>query len=75
VLFSSYVLAKKGLLYKKLAHKMLMKLTTGVNFINILCGSFCTKVFWPAFFSLRFGFVIIWRKDIGAKAVLLLLKC
>jgi len=30
VLFSSYVLAKKALSYKKFARKMLMKLTPGV---------------------------------------------
>jgi hypothetical protein len=42
-LFSSYVLAKKALLCKKCVHKMLMKLTPGVNFINILHKAFtCT---------------------------------
>jgi len=30
----------KRLLYKKSAHKMLMKLTPGLNFINILCTAF-----------------------------------
>ena len=29
---------------------------------------FCTKVFCPAFHYLEFGFVIFWRKTIGAKA-------
>ncbi len=28
------------LLYKKVAYKMLMKLTPGVNFINVLCTAF-----------------------------------
>jgi len=29
---------------------------------------FCTKVFCTAFMFLQFGFVIFWRKDLGAKA-------
>jgi len=40
VLFSSYVLAKKALSYEKLERKMLMKLTTGVNFTKILPTAF-----------------------------------
>jgi len=39
-LFSSYVLAKKALSYEKSARKMLMKLTPGVDFINILRTAF-----------------------------------
>ncbi len=41
----------------------------GVNFINILYGClFHTKVFCAAFRQLHFGFVVFWRKYIGAKA-------
>jgi hypothetical protein len=29
---------------------------------------FCTKVICAAFLCLKFGFVIFWRKDFGAKA-------
>ncbi len=43
VLFSSKVLAKKGLSYKILARKMLMKLTPRLNCINILCTAFTLK--------------------------------
>jgi len=34
---------RQALLYKKFNCKMLMKLTPGVNFINILQASFCAK--------------------------------
>jgi len=34
---------------KEYAQKMLIKLTTGVNFINTLSAFFCTKVFSAAF--------------------------
>jgi len=40
---------RKVLLYKKFAHKMLMKLTPAVNFINILRARFCTKANCAAF--------------------------
>jgi hypothetical protein len=36
----------------KAAHKMLMKLTTGVNLINISRAAFFTKVFCTAFLQL-----------------------
>jgi len=29
---------------------------------------FCAKVFFEAFFYLKFGFVIFWQKNISAKA-------
>jgi len=45
-----------------------MKLTIGVNFINILHTNFCTKVYGAAFIYLPFGFEIYWRMNIGAKA-------
>ncbi len=45
-----------------------MKLTAGVNFINISCAPFSTKVFWAAFLLSQFGFEIFWHKNIGAKA-------
>jgi hypothetical protein len=52
----------------KAACKMFMKLTTGVNFIYILCSTFGTKVFCQAFLYLLLGFVIFWQKNIGTKA-------
>ncbi len=53
-LFSSYVLALNELSYKKRACKMLMKLTTGVNFINILLAPFRKKVLFEAFLLIQF---------------------
>jgi len=44
-----------------------------VNFINILCPPFWTKVLCTAFLQLQFGFVIFWQKNIGAKAACKLL--
>jgi len=41
--FSSYVLALNKLSYEKRARITLMKLTTGVNFINIFCAPFSYK--------------------------------
>ncbi len=41
--FSSYILALGRNLYKKCAHKMLMKSTPGVNFYNILRAAFLQK--------------------------------
>jgi len=43
--FSSYVLALAKNLYKKRACKTLMKLTAGVNFINIL-NKYFGPIFW-----------------------------
>jgi len=40
-----------ALLYKKGKSKMLMKLTQGVNFINVKCSCFCTNVILAAFSS------------------------
>jgi len=53
---------------KKVAFKMLVKLTTGVNFINILCARFLYKVLCTTFMRLQCWFVIFCRKEIGAKA-------
>jgi len=50
------------------ACKMLMKLTKGVNFTNILLA-----VFFTALICLLFGFVIFCQKEICPKQ--LLLKC
>jgi len=44
---------RKALLYKKIAHKMLMKLTKGVNFINILCTNFLYESPLSSFSLLR----------------------
>jgi hypothetical protein len=41
--------------YKKFVRKLLMKLTAGAYFINILCPSFCTNVFSAAFSSYVFA--------------------
>jgi len=46
---------------------MLMKLTPGVNFINIFKQLFHTKVFFKVFLCLQFGFVFFWQKNSGAK--------
>jgi hypothetical protein len=43
VLFSSYILVKKALSYEKHACKMLMKLTSGVNFITFTRNVFVRK--------------------------------
>ncbi len=43
-------------------------LPPSANFTNILWADFCTKVFCAPFMCLQFGFVIFWRKDLGAKA-------
>ncbi len=47
---------------------MLMKLTAGINFENILQAAFYTEVFSAAFLYLHFSFVIFWWTNIGAKA-------
>jgi len=49
-LFSSYILAKKTLSYKKLMARTLMKLTTGLDFINILCATVAYKRTLHTFF-------------------------
>ncbi len=51
------------------AHKIWMKLATGVNFIKNLWAAYCAKVFWVDFMCLKQGFVISWQKNIGKKAV------
>ncbi len=47
----------KALSYEKFVLKMLMKLTTDLNFINILHTIFCTTVLCRAFLYFLIGFV------------------
>jgi len=49
---------------------MLMKMTQGVNFTNILREPFCAKLCCAAFSYLQFGSVISWQKNISTKAAL-----
>jgi len=49
------------------AHKMLMKLTAMVNFINVLHAAFLRKCCVQLFSTYSFGFVIFGQKNIGAK--------
>ncbi len=58
----------KALSYKKCVCKMLMKLTTGVNFTITLWAAFCTKDFCTGFMCLQFGFVISCQKKIVTRA-------
>ena len=51
----------------KAARKMLVKLTTGVNFINILHKSFLYKSKLSSFSLIRFGFAIFLFQNIGEK--------
>ena len=48
--------------------KMLVKLTSGDNFTNILQAAFLYKNVFAAFMCLQLGFVTFCRKEIGAKA-------
>jgi len=65
--FGFLIFCRKEIACKSLC-KMLVKLTQGVNFINILCAPFCVKVFCAAFLLLHFGFVVFWQKNISTKA-------
>jgi len=56
----------------KVACKILMKLTTGVNFTNILLMPFCAKVLCTALLFLQFGFEFFDAKILTQK---LLVKC
>jgi len=47
---------------------MLMKLTAGANFINILRASFSYESVWRRFSLVANGFVTFWYKSICAKA-------
>jgi hypothetical protein len=47
---------------------MLVKLTTGVNVINVFEQLFCMKVFCATFLYLQFGIVIFWQDDFVEKA-------
>jgi len=60
------------LFLKKSLENMLVKLTLGVNFINILHERFLHKSALRSFSLVHYGFVIFWQKDIGKKA---LVKC
>jgi len=46
---------------------MLMKLTAGVNFINILCVCFAYKSALHSFSLLKIWLCNFWQKNIGAK--------
>jgi hypothetical protein len=48
---------------------MLMKLTPGVNFTNILRAAFSYKSFLCSFYVLTIWVCNFWRKDLGTKAV------
>jgi hypothetical protein len=50
---------------QKAASKMLVKLTPGVNFINIYVNIFFVEKCFPQLFS--HGFLIFWHKNIGTK--------
>jgi len=39
-----------------------------IDFTNILCAPFCTKVFCKALLLLQFGLVFFWKKNTSAKA-------
>jgi hypothetical protein len=52
---------------------MLVNLTTGVNFTNILWEAFCAQAISAAFLYLHVGFVLLWQTKIGRKADLKLL--
>jgi len=55
--FCQYLFALMGSGQVKAAHKMLMKLTTSVNFINIQHARFLNKILAPRITKLCFGFV------------------
>jgi len=57
---------RKILLFEKCARQMLMKLTPGVDFINILQAAFSYERVLRSF-SLLTVFVYFWRKNIGKK--------
>ncbi len=57
----------------KAARKMLVKLTTGVNFINILHKSFLYKSKLSSFSQVTFGFVIFLCQIISKKCALKML--
>ena len=56
-------LVKKNIV-KKAARKLLMKLTIGVNFTNIVLEVFFNmKMFWAGFLYFQFLFEFLWRKE------------
>ncbi len=52
----------------KTALKMLMILTPGVNFTNVLRAAFTYVSCAHSFFCIHFRFVLYWRKPTGTKA-------
>ncbi len=56
------------ILYEKVACKMLVKLTPGINFINILCTTFLYKCVLIGISLVEVGFVTFYRKNNSAKA-------
>jgi len=44
-------------------------LTTGVNFINILCTRFLCESKLSSFYLITFGFAIFWHQNIGKKVL------
>jgi hypothetical protein len=52
---------------EKFAPKMSVKLTTEVNFINVLCERFSFKILAPKITKLCFGFEIFWRQNFVQK--------
>ncbi len=48
--------------------RTLMKLSLGVNFINILRAHFIYEILAPKITKLWFGFEIFWRQNIGKNA-------
>jgi hypothetical protein len=52
---------------KKKWHKMLMKLTTGVDFINILCKHFAPIFLCQKLQNCDLGLNIFWHQNIGKK--------
>jgi hypothetical protein len=65
--FSSYVLALAKNSDEKLVQKTLMKLTAGVNFINVLSAPYSYESILGSFSLVTVKFEIFWRKNIGAK--------
>jgi len=67
VVFSTYFLALLKNSYEKCARKTLMKLTPGVNFINILQAHFLYESELSSFSLVTFCCVIFLGQNIGAK--------
>ncbi len=61
-LFSSYKYVEKRRLYKKCVRKMLIKLTRGLFFNNILKAAFLYESVLRSFFNLQFGCVFFCKR-------------